>query len=181
VGCPPPPPPGPRILCTPAQFATIAHTLLRLPGLQIIEGHTICALGDAAAWPVQGLIKHFRCGSWALLRWMVSHRQCLHFFWRQLWPSWLLAPSCPNLPNLAALRHAASVATAAPCRPQLEERIRERQRLRAQNQLPEMESLHGLHRKPQHRYRLAAGSRQQRRRSNRMVPWPPPLPLHRDG
>ena len=27
---------------------------------QIIEGHTICALGDAAAWPVQGLIRHFR-------------------------------------------------------------------------------------------------------------------------
>ena len=25
-----------------------------------IEGHTICALGDAAAWPVQGLIKHYR-------------------------------------------------------------------------------------------------------------------------
>lgn len=25
-----------------------------------IEGHTICALGDAAAWPVQGLICHFR-------------------------------------------------------------------------------------------------------------------------
>jgi len=25
-----------------------------------IEGHTICALGDAAAWPVQGLITHFR-------------------------------------------------------------------------------------------------------------------------
>ena len=25
-----------------------------------IEGHSICALGDAAAWPVQGLIKHFR-------------------------------------------------------------------------------------------------------------------------
>lgn len=25
-----------------------------------IEGHTICALGDAAAWPVQGLIKSFR-------------------------------------------------------------------------------------------------------------------------
>jgi len=24
-----------------------------------IEGHTICALGDAAAWPVQGLIKHY--------------------------------------------------------------------------------------------------------------------------
>ena len=25
-----------------------------------IEGHTICALGDAAAWPIQGLIRHFR-------------------------------------------------------------------------------------------------------------------------
>ncbi|KAF0740678.1 hypothetical protein AaE_008735, partial [Aphanomyces astaci] len=25
-----------------------------------IEGHTICALGDAAAWPVQGLIKRFK-------------------------------------------------------------------------------------------------------------------------
>ena len=25
-----------------------------------IEGHTICALGDAAAWPVQGLIAGFR-------------------------------------------------------------------------------------------------------------------------
>ena len=30
-----------------------------------IEGHTICALGDAAAWPVQGLIRHFRCGGGA--------------------------------------------------------------------------------------------------------------------
>ncbi len=25
-----------------------------------VEGHTICALGDAAAWPIQGLIRHFR-------------------------------------------------------------------------------------------------------------------------
>jgi NADH-quinone oxidoreductase subunit F len=25
-----------------------------------IEGHTICAFGDAAAWPVQSFIKHFR-------------------------------------------------------------------------------------------------------------------------
>jgi NADH-quinone oxidoreductase subunit F len=25
-----------------------------------VEGHTICALGDAAAWPIQGLVKHFR-------------------------------------------------------------------------------------------------------------------------
>src|SRR5258708_16083884 len=25
-----------------------------------IEGHTICALGDAAAWPVQSFVKHYR-------------------------------------------------------------------------------------------------------------------------
>ena len=25
-----------------------------------IDGHTICALGDGAAWPIQGLIRHFR-------------------------------------------------------------------------------------------------------------------------
>jgi NADH-quinone oxidoreductase subunit F len=25
-----------------------------------VEGHTICAHGDAAAWPIQGLIRHFR-------------------------------------------------------------------------------------------------------------------------
>ena len=25
-----------------------------------IEGHTICAFGEAAAWPVQGFIRHFR-------------------------------------------------------------------------------------------------------------------------
>jgi NADH-ubiquinone oxidoreductase-F iron-sulfur binding region len=35
-------------------------TLLAFGVQQQIEGHTICALGDAAAWPVQGLIRHFR-------------------------------------------------------------------------------------------------------------------------
>jgi NADH-quinone oxidoreductase subunit F len=25
-----------------------------------VEGHTICGLGDAAAWPIQGLFRHFR-------------------------------------------------------------------------------------------------------------------------
>ena len=25
-----------------------------------IEGHTICAYGEAAAWPVQGMLRHFR-------------------------------------------------------------------------------------------------------------------------
>ena len=33
-------------------------TLLNLT--KRIEGHTICALGDAAAWPIQGLVRHFR-------------------------------------------------------------------------------------------------------------------------
>ena len=32
--------------------------LERVPGR--IEGHTICALGEAAAWPVQGVLRHFR-------------------------------------------------------------------------------------------------------------------------
>ena len=25
-----------------------------------IEGHTICAFGEASAWPIQGLLRHFR-------------------------------------------------------------------------------------------------------------------------
>ena len=28
-----------------------------------VEGHTICALGDAAAWPIQGLIRHLPRGN----------------------------------------------------------------------------------------------------------------------
>jgi len=28
--------------------------------IEQIEGHTICAFGDGAAWPVQGLLRHFR-------------------------------------------------------------------------------------------------------------------------
>ena len=32
----------------------------RLDVTKQIEGHTICALGDAAAWPIKGLIRHFR-------------------------------------------------------------------------------------------------------------------------
>jgi NADH-quinone oxidoreductase subunit F len=34
------------------------HLLVDVAGR--IEGHTICALGDAAAWPVQSFLKHFR-------------------------------------------------------------------------------------------------------------------------
>jgi len=46
-----------RIKTGNAEFAEI-DMLLELT--YQIEGHTICALGDAAAWPVQGLIRHFR-------------------------------------------------------------------------------------------------------------------------
>ncbi len=40
--------------------ASVAEIDLLLDVSYEIEGHTICALGDAAAWPVQGLIRHFR-------------------------------------------------------------------------------------------------------------------------
>ena len=38
----------------------VAEIDLLLNISQEIEGHTICSLGEAAAWPVQGLIRHFR-------------------------------------------------------------------------------------------------------------------------
>jgi NADH-quinone oxidoreductase subunit F len=34
-----------------------------------IEGHTICAFGDAAAWPVQSFIQHYR----AEFQYMIEH------------------------------------------------------------------------------------------------------------
>jgi NADH-quinone oxidoreductase subunit F len=40
--------------------ASVAEIDMLLDVSYEIEGHTICALGDAAAWPVQGLIRHFR-------------------------------------------------------------------------------------------------------------------------
>ena len=40
--------------------AEIAEIDLLLQVSKQVEGHTICALGDAAAWPIQGLIRHFR-------------------------------------------------------------------------------------------------------------------------
>ncbi|MDX2027272.1 MAG: NADH-quinone oxidoreductase subunit NuoF [Alphaproteobacteria bacterium] len=40
--------------------ATVEEIDALLDVTKEIEGHTICALGDAAAWPVQGLIRHFR-------------------------------------------------------------------------------------------------------------------------
>jgi NADH-quinone oxidoreductase subunit F len=38
-----------------------------------IEGHTICAFGDAAAWPVQSFIKHFRHE----FEYHVKHKNCM--------------------------------------------------------------------------------------------------------
>ncbi|PSB91851.1 NADH-quinone oxidoreductase subunit NuoF [Candidatus Pandoraea novymonadis] len=40
---------------------------------QNIMGHTICALGDAAAMPVRGMLKHY----WEEFSYHVEHKQCL--------------------------------------------------------------------------------------------------------
>lgn len=41
-----------------------------------IEGHTICALGDGAAWPVQGLIRHFRPEIEERMKRFAERQQC---------------------------------------------------------------------------------------------------------
>ena len=38
-----------------------------------IEGHTICAFGEAAAWPVQGMLRHF----WPEFEYYVTHKRSL--------------------------------------------------------------------------------------------------------
>ncbi len=40
--------------------ADLAEIDVLLDVTKQVEGHTICALGDAAAWPIQGLMRHFR-------------------------------------------------------------------------------------------------------------------------
>ena len=40
--------------------ATLDEIDMLLDITKEVEGHTICALGDAAAWPIQGLMRHFR-------------------------------------------------------------------------------------------------------------------------
>jgi NADH-quinone oxidoreductase subunit F len=40
--------------------AVLAEIDLLMEVTKEVEGHTICALGDAAAWPIQGLVRHFR-------------------------------------------------------------------------------------------------------------------------
>ena len=46
-----------RLVVGDASFADI-DKLLEVT--KQVESHTICALGDAAAWPIQGLVRHFR-------------------------------------------------------------------------------------------------------------------------
>ena len=41
-------------------FITIEEIDMLFNVTKQVEGHTICALGDAAAWPIQGLIRHYR-------------------------------------------------------------------------------------------------------------------------
>jgi NADH-quinone oxidoreductase subunit F len=36
-----------------------------------IEGHTICAFGEAAAWPVQGFLRHF----WSEFEYAIVHKR----------------------------------------------------------------------------------------------------------
>ena len=68
--CARPPPPHTHPLCPvsshPRDAPRCTHAVSLPPPHRLeelsyqIEGHTICALGDAAAWPVQGLIRAFR-------------------------------------------------------------------------------------------------------------------------
>ena len=41
-------------------LTTYQPNLILLFRRKQVEGRTICALGDAAAWPIQGLMRHFR-------------------------------------------------------------------------------------------------------------------------
>ena len=47
-------------LCTAFAFNTKKEIDMLFDVTKQVEGHTICALGDAAAWPIQGLIRNFR-------------------------------------------------------------------------------------------------------------------------
>ena len=50
-----------RMLCRITDGRGLKEDLNKLVSVaDKIEGHTICALGDAAAWPVQSFVKHFR-------------------------------------------------------------------------------------------------------------------------
>lgn len=50
-----------------------------------IEGHTICALGDAAAWPVQGLIRRFKHVMEDRLEYPEKYQQEKEKYFQQAW------------------------------------------------------------------------------------------------
>ena len=58
-----------------------------------IEGHTICALGDAAAWPVQGLIRHMR---WARGKGHIGEDPCVTYGSDQTSALFTLRPEMEN-------------------------------------------------------------------------------------
>jgi NADH-quinone oxidoreductase subunit F len=50
-----------RVLMRMAEGRAQRHEIdMPMEVTQQIEGHTICAFGDGAAWPVAGLLRHFR-------------------------------------------------------------------------------------------------------------------------
>jgi len=51
--------PRAHVRSCPYSFSTTSNLNFRISSKQV-EGRTICALGDAAAWPIQGLMRHFR-------------------------------------------------------------------------------------------------------------------------
>ncbi len=50
-----------ELTCVPPSSHPFPPSFTHLPlHSKQVEGRTICALGDAAAWPIQGLMRHFR-------------------------------------------------------------------------------------------------------------------------
>jgi len=53
--------------------ATIDDVAMLREAAGQIEGHTICAFGEAAAWPVQGFLRHF----WHEFEYYVTHKRSM--------------------------------------------------------------------------------------------------------
>lgn len=59
-----------RVLDRIVQGQATKHDLQQLADVsRQIEGHTICAFGEAAAWPVQGFLQHF----WQEFEYFIEH------------------------------------------------------------------------------------------------------------
>jgi len=53
--------------------ATLADVEMLKQAAGQIEGHTICAFGEAAAWPVQGFLRHF----WHEFEYFVANKRSI--------------------------------------------------------------------------------------------------------